>query len=211
MGRWRRFVGTFSHHCAHDQIKSKKWQHNCVLVKDIGQTQLPQPPQPAGALMNTGWWFHKISPFYPDPCGNHPFWLLWYFSIGLTPPPRIDGLLFSFGGSFSISTSENSQRFINFDLFLLGASLQTKDNMILHRSERKPLLQFNHVRWYHFNIIYLASWGSAPKKGLFSGLRDETQKDENPYWTGKISRWHKEYLTVLNGGCVISKRSIPKL
>ncbi len=186
------------------------WNLFPPLVKDIGQTQLPQPPQPAGALMNTGWWFHKISLFYPDPCGNDPIWLLWYFSIGLTPPPRIDGLLFSFGGSFSISTSENSQRFINFDLFLLGASKQ------------KTTWYFTGRRESHFSNLTMSGGITStsstlrrevqrPRKGLFSGLRDETQKDESPYWTGKISRWHKEYLTVLNGGCVISKRSIPKL
>lgn len=38
--------------------------------KDIGQTQLAQPPQTTGALMNAGWWFQKISLIGPGSLWN---------------------------------------------------------------------------------------------------------------------------------------------
>ena len=61
--------GPWDKRIRHGNVKKISWNvfrpYNTMnskrQLKDIGQTQLAQPPQTTGALMNTGWWFQKIS------------------------------------------------------------------------------------------------------------------------------------------------------
>ena len=80
---------------------NSKRQHNRVLLKDIGQTQLAQPPQTTGALMNARWWFQKISLIGPGSLWKWSNWAIvifyMFFKWAKTPPSRIDVLQFLFG------------------------------------------------------------------------------------------------------------------